>query len=100
MLSDETQHCALPQHQNEGIKIINISFPRVGIEATQKNVPIIHLFIFNFTIKQNKKEIQQELTHTNYKIKIKISTLYGTMTHAHSIKGAPRDGNTTITATV
>ena len=34
VLSGGTQRCALPRHQSEKVKILNITFPRVEIEIT------------------------------------------------------------------
>ena len=38
MLSGETRRCALIQDQSKGIKILNISFPRLEIEPTTRSV--------------------------------------------------------------
>ena len=64
MLSGTTQHRALPQHESEEIKTLNISFPRMRIERKTCRVAstttILLLQLTSIQIFENKHVIKIE----------------------------------------
>ena len=57
MLNDGTQRHTLTRHQNEEMKVLNISFPRVGMEPVAFSVTLYApaLRLVSFSIKIKKK---------------------------------------------